>query len=86
MPYIYAKDLWGTGKSEAPAEKEETPESVTGWVPVSSSIIKAVKYNGGVLSVDFYSTGKYTYKVSEDVFNALLAAPSKGSYFWRNIR
>ncbi len=56
-------------------------------VPVQSSNLNRVGYDGGVLVIEFKSGGVYEYDdVLRDVFDALMAAPSHGKYFHRHIR
>ena len=62
----------------------------TDLVPVESSNLKAAgwteDFEGG-LEIEFLSGSLYLYEgVPESVYDALLAAPSKGKYFWANIR
>ncbi|NSW91887.1 MAG: KTSC domain-containing protein [Firmicutes bacterium] len=56
---------------------------------VESSNLRSVGYDSTtkILEVEFNSGGIYQYfNVSEIVFQALLAADSKGQYFHRNIK
>jgi len=56
---------------------------------VESSNLKSVGYDSTrkILEIEFHSGGIYQYSnVSEIVFQALLAADSKGQYFHRNIK
>jgi len=58
-------------------------------VSVSSSNVKSVGYNEGnqVLYVRFLSGSLYIYKnVNKPEYEALLSAPSVGSYLHRNIK
>ena len=55
----------------------------TDWVPVVSSNLLRVRYfaSDGWLDIDFDSGGTYRYyDVPLEVYQALLAAPSKGRY------
>jgi KTSC domain len=57
--------------------------------PVSSSSIHSVGYDpeSRILEIEFHSDGVYQYEdVGQDIYNALLAAPSKGQYFAERIR
>jgi hypothetical protein len=57
--------------------------------PVSSDNIRAVGYSTdeGALYVDFVSGSRYRYRgVPSLVYRQLLAASSKGQFFWRNVR
>ncbi len=56
---------------------------------VNSSNLYSVEYNkeNKTLEVEFNKGGVYQYSnVPESVFNQLMAAPSKGSYLYHNIR
>ena len=54
---------------------------------VSSSNLASVGYQNGVLYIRFHSGGLYSYfDVNESVYQDLLNAPSKGKFFYRNIR
>lgn len=58
-------------------------------VPVSSSNIAAVAYDGDsqTLTIEFRSGGTYEfYDVPEAVYQGLLNAASHGSYFQNEIR
>ncbi|MDO4267425.1 MAG: KTSC domain-containing protein [Eubacteriales bacterium] len=56
-------------------------------IPVSSSNLRAVGYENGTLYVAFHHGGLYSYSgVPESVYNELLAASSKGSYFAAHIK
>ena len=57
--------------------------------PVSSSNIRSIGYDSGsnTLEIKFHSGGVYQYfGVPESIYNALMHAPSHGSYFHRHIR
>jgi hypothetical protein len=62
----------------------------SGWLEVEgSSLIQAVRYQEEeqVLEVQFHGKRIYAYSaVPEDVFEALQAAPSIGSFFSRHIK
>lgn len=63
----------------------------TELVPVVSSNLKAagwdVHHGWNLLEIEFLSGSLYMYMlVPESVYTSLLAAPSKGKYFWQNIR
>lgn len=56
---------------------------------VVSSNVFSVAYDPEeqVMAVRFNSGGLYVYyEVDESVFDAFLAAPSKGRFLWRNVR
>lgn len=56
-------------------------------VPVKSSNLKAIGYNGGELRVDFKSSGTYLYKaVPVEIMDKFLKAPSAGCFFFNHIR
>lgn len=57
--------------------------------PLSSSYIESAGYDpqNRTLEVKFHGNGVYQYEdVHQDIYNALLAAPSKGRYFAERIR
>lgn len=56
---------------------------------VSSTSIKSVGYNllSSSLEIEFHSGSVYSYRnVPERVYNQLMAASSKGTYFNRHIK
>jgi hypothetical protein len=57
-------------------------------VPVDSSLISSVAYSPqATLEVEFRSGSVYRYfLVPQAVFDQLIAAPSKGTYFNRHVR
>jgi len=58
-------------------------------VMVNSSNIRNVEYDEDkkILKVKFLNGGEYKYsEVPKDVYEDLLNADSKGSFFYRNIR
>jgi hypothetical protein len=58
-------------------------------IPVSSGNIRAVGYSTdeSALYVDFVNGRRYRYRgVPQSVYRQLMAAGSKGRYFWRSIR
>jgi hypothetical protein len=57
-------------------------------IPVDSSLIRTVTYGtDATLTVRFHSGAVYRYfTVPRSIFEAFLAAPSKGTYFNRHIR
>ncbi len=57
--------------------------------PVSSSNLASVGYDleNATLEIEFHSSGIYQYHgVSVDVYEGLMSAGSKGSYFDQNIK
>ena len=57
--------------------------------PVSSSSIQSVGYDpqNHILEIAFHGNGVYQYEdVGQDIYDALMAAPSKGRYFAERIR
>jgi hypothetical protein len=59
------------------------------WIPVESSNLKAVYYFAELttLLVKFKDEAIYSYEaVSQEEFDGLLAAPSKGKYFHEVIK
>jgi hypothetical protein len=56
-------------------------------ISVSSSVIRAVGYDGSTLTVEFRSGRTYDHPhVPESVYLGLMSASSKGRYYSRNIR
>lgn len=56
-------------------------------IPVNSSAIRAIGYNGSTLAVVFHNTGRYDHPgVPYDVYAGLMQASSKGRYYNRHIR
>jgi KTSC domain len=59
----------------------------TELVPVESSNIAAVGYDGGTLTLAFHGGRIYRcYGVSAEVYHDLIDAPSKGRYLLRSIK
>ena len=59
------------------------------WEPVASSMISAVEYDDeeSVLRVRFQTGATYEYSdVEREVYEGLMTANSKGSYFYSAIR
>jgi KTSC domain len=51
-------------------------------VPVASTAISAIGWRkDGIISVTFHRGGTYTYDGDYELFQAFLAAPSKGQFF-----
>ncbi|MEK6591569.1 MAG: KTSC domain-containing protein [Pseudomonadota bacterium] len=56
-------------------------------VPVASSNIAAVGWEGNILAVEFTSGQTYRYTgVSRALFDRMMSAPSKGAFFQQFIR
>ena len=56
-------------------------------IPVSSSAIRAIGYDGYILAVVFHKTGRYDHPgVPYNVYASLMQATSKGAYYNRYIR
>lgn len=56
-------------------------------IPVSSSDISSIGYEGSTLHIRFHSGGLYAYyNVPLSVYNGLMSAGSKGRYFHENIK
>ena len=56
-------------------------------IPVSSSAIRAIGYDGYTLVVVFHNSGRYDHPgVPESVFYGLMNASSMGAYYNQNIR
>ena len=59
----------------------------TSMIPVDSSVIHAVGYAGGVLTIEFHSGRVYDHPgVPYAVFAGLMNASSKGAYYNAHIR
>jgi expansin (peptidoglycan-binding protein) len=63
----------------------------TNLVPVVSSNLKAAGWvqhqKWPLLEIEFLSDSLYLYiNVPKSAYDELMAAPSKGKYFWANIR
>lgn len=56
------------------------------WRDVSSSNIKRVGWDNGAAHIEFMSGRRFAYEVPKTVFDALVAAPSVGSFFARQIK
>lgn len=56
-------------------------------IPVSSTNISSIGYEGTTLYVRFHSGGLYAYyNVPKDVYSGLMSASSHGSYLARYIK
>ena len=56
-------------------------------IPVSSSNIASIGYDGSTLHIRFHSGGLYAYyNVPSGIYNGLMSASSKGRYFHANIK
>jgi hypothetical protein len=56
-------------------------------IPVHSSAIRAVGYDGSTLTVEFHSGRIYDHpNVPDSVYEGLKRASSKGAYYNRHIR
>ena len=56
-------------------------------IPVSSSNIASVGYEGSTLFIDFHSGSTYAYyNVPVTVYNALMSASSHGKYHSQHIK
>lgn len=54
---------------------------------VSSSAISRIEWDNGTLSIWFRESGRYDYfNVPEQVYQAFLQAPSKGTFFNDHIK
>jgi hypothetical protein len=61
----------------------------TDWIPIQSRALLAARYSfaGRLLQIAFRTGRFYQYEgVPSGVFDALMAADSKGTYFNQNIR
>jgi hypothetical protein len=56
-------------------------------IPVNSSAIRAVGYDGYTLRVEFHNSGVYDHPhVPYSVYAGLMSASSKGAYYNQHIR
>ena len=56
-------------------------------IPVSSSDIASIGYDGSTLHIRFHSGGLYAYyNVPASIYNGLMSAGSHGRYFHAHIR
>ena len=56
-------------------------------IPVKSSAIRAIGYEGGTLTVEFHTGRVYDHpNVPYSVFSTFLRATSKGTFYNQNIR
>lgn len=55
-------------------------------ISVKSTVMSKVGYNDGLLFVKFLDNGWYKYRVSEQIFENFLKAPSKGTFLNRVIK
>lgn len=56
-------------------------------VPVSSSDIRLIGYENGILHIRFHSGGLYQYtNVPQSVYDGLMSASSHGRYFHAHIK
>jgi KTSC domain-containing protein len=54
---------------------------------VNSSAIRAIGYDGSTLTVEFHTGRTYEHPdVPDAVFEGLMQAPSKGTYYNQHIR
>ena len=54
---------------------------------VTSSNLRSVGYENGVLEIEFHSSGIYQYSnVSAPIYQGLMNASSKGGYFHQHIK
>lgn len=55
--------------------------------PVSSTDIRSIGYENGVLEIEFHSGGIYTYpNVPKEHFDYMISHPHPGTYFHRMIK
>ena len=56
-------------------------------IPIASTNISSIGYEGTTLHIRFNSGGLYAYHGDpSNVYNSLMNAPSKGKYFHANIK
>jgi len=82
---------WFWDKKGKEEKKADAPEVTVpaDFTAVDSSVLKAVKYDAGseTLTLQFVEGDVYEYSgVPQKVYDSLMAADSKGSYFQDNIK
>ncbi len=56
-------------------------------IPVKSSNLKAVGYESEIMEVEFLNGSVYEYsEVSQEKYDDLMSAPSKGKYYNQHIK
>jgi len=66
-------------------DDDESSEDIT--IPVSSSAIRSIGWRPeGVITVEFNRGGTYNYAGDRELFDAFVAAPSKGTFFNQNFQ
>ena len=59
----------------------------SGMIPVDSSALRAIGYDGSTLTVEFHTGGSYDHPgVPGSVYLEFMQAFSKGAYYSRHIR
>ena len=84
----YAHAILAWRQQDSRVRRRESAHTVE-RTPVDSSNIASVGYcaNDNVLEVEFHSGGLYEYyEVPLAIYEGLMAADSKGSYFYQEIR
>ena len=57
------------------------------YTPVSSSNVKEVAYDNGMLHVRFHTGGEGHYEgVTPEMYGQFMAAPSKGKFIYHTVR
>lgn len=84
-------DIFAALKPAGPGQEgvvDRVRDAINPPEPVQSSNLAAVqRRRGGGMDVLFRNGSRYRYKdVPDEVYKGLMDAPSKGSYFWKNIR
>lgn len=63
----------------------DEPEDIT--IPVASTAIRSIGWRrDGIIIVEFNQRGTYTYDGTYELFQAFVAAPSKGGFFNRHFK
>jgi hypothetical protein len=75
------------GSAQFENNQRTQEDKIVMMIPVNSTAIRAVGYDGYILAVLFWSGRVYNHPgVPEWVFHELMDATSKGGYYTRRIR
>jgi len=70
----------GLLKKALTEDDDEEHEDIT--IPVSSTAIRTIGWRSdNVITVEFIRGGSYSYEGDRELFDAFVAAPSKGEFF-----
>jgi len=66
--------------------KERLDLESTGWTPMSSSNVRAIRIENSRLEVQFHQGSTYYWSYNAQAFyEGLIDAPSAGRYIWENM-